>query len=263
MPTPRLWDRRSAIKAALVAAPGVGLAARVFADERQPPDIPSRNRAPRTLAARNSAIDLGPDVCVLTCEQTLGPCYYDQTAVRRDITEGKAGLPTSLGFLVLDADTCAPIESASIDIWHADPTGVYSAPINPMCNANDAAARSQTFLRGVQLTGSNGWAYFDTVYPGWYSGRTTHIHATVRLDGAEAVTTQFYFADELSTHIYTTNANYAPRGDKDTPNASDNVIGGSTSRVAPYTFATNLVLESSLVALKAIAVRRSGANCAA
>src|SRR3954462_12357901 len=71
-----------------------------------------------------------PTVCTLTCQTTLGPCYYSGPAVRSNITEGKAGLPTLLSFLVVNADTCQPIQNASIDIWHTDAQGVYSAPIN-------------------------------------------------------------------------------------------------------------------------------------
>ena len=124
-----------------------------------------------------------PTVCTLTCQMTLGPCYYSGTSVRSNITEGKAGLPTLLSFLVVNADTCQPIPNASIDIWHTDAQGIYSAPINIFCNPNDAVARTQTFCRGVQLTAPDGWAHFNSIYPGWYSGRTTHIHATIRMNG--------------------------------------------------------------------------------
>ena len=97
-----------------------------------------------------------PSVCTLTCQMTLGPCYYSAPAVRANITEGKPGLPTLLSFMVVNADTCAPIPNASIDIWHTDAQGIYSAPINTFCNPGDALARTQTFCRGVQLTGADG-----------------------------------------------------------------------------------------------------------
>src|SRR5881394_3329448 len=103
-----------------------------------------------------------PHVCTLTCAQTLGPCYYDGNLVRAQITEGKIGLPTLLSFLVVNADTCAPVANASIDIWHTDASGVYSAPINTMCNSSDLSARTMTFCRGIQFTGADGWAHFNT-----------------------------------------------------------------------------------------------------
>ena len=73
-------------------------------------------------------------------------------------------------------------------------SGSTSAPISTFCNPNDALTRQQTFCRGVQTTDANGWPSFTTIYPGWYSGRTPHIHATIRMNGNARVTTQFYFA---------------------------------------------------------------------
>jgi protocatechuate 3,4-dioxygenase beta subunit len=37
-----------------------------------------------------------------------------------------------------------------------------------------------TFLRGVQLTGSDGTVVFKTIFPGFYEGRRNHIHFKVR-----------------------------------------------------------------------------------
>lgn len=211
---------------------------------------------------RTGALALAPkDVCVLTCSQTLGPCYYSGTVGRQDITEGKAGLPTLLSFLVVDADTCQPVPNASIDIWHTDAGGIYSAPITAMCNAGNQLARTQTFCRGVQTTDGAGWAHFNTVYPGWYSGRTTHIHATVRRSGTEIVTTQFYFDDDLSDFIYRNHRDYAARPNRDTRNTTDNILGGSLARMAPYIFQSKLIAQRSLVALKVIAVRSSATRC--
>ena len=36
-----------------------------------------------------------------------------------------------------------------------------------------------------------------TIYPGWYSGRTPHVHLKLRV-GAKATTTQLYFPDEVT-----------------------------------------------------------------
>src|SRR5438093_998128 len=68
-------------------------------------------------------LDITKNVCTLTCSATLGPCYYAANLIRRDITEGEAGLPTLLSFLIVDADTCAPIEHASLEIWHTNAKG--------------------------------------------------------------------------------------------------------------------------------------------
>lgn len=203
-------------------------------------------------------INIGSDadaVCTLTCSQILGPCYYSPVQVRRDITEGSVGLPMLLSFQVVNADTCQPIANASVDIWHTDRNGVYSAPIAAICNPGDAGARQKTFLRGVQMTDSSGWAHFNSVFPGWYSGRTVHIHATVRIDNTAAVTTQFYFDDALSESIYRNHPAYAARPNRDTTNARDGVLGGSLSRMAPYILSTKLIDDRALAARKVLAVR--------
>ena len=199
--------------------------------------------------------------CILTCAATIGPCYYDTGLVRRDITESKAGLPTRLAFQVVNVDTCEPVSNASIDIWHTDSQGIYSAPISTFCNGSDPVVRTQRFGRGIQTTDTNGWAYFDTIYPGWYSSRTTHIHATIRLNNSALVTTQFFFADKVSEAVYRNHPNYSNRPNRDTTNTSDNVIGGNVSRVLPYTFSTRFVNNRFLQAVKIIGVRTSPTTC--
>src|SRR5437899_2184558 len=64
--------------------------------------------------------------CVLTPEQTEGPYYIPNEALRRNITEGRPGTPLELRAFVVDASTCRPIRNAAVDIWHADASGVYS-----------------------------------------------------------------------------------------------------------------------------------------
>ena len=211
-----------------------------------------------TAGALNFAAE---DVCSLTCSQTLGPCYYSTDLIRRDITEGKAGLPTRLGFRVVNGDTCQPIQNASIDIWHTDNNGIYSAPISTFCNGSDAVVRTQRFARGIQLTDADGWAYFDTIYPGWYSGRTTHIHATIRLNNTSIVTTQFYFWDKVSETIYRNHPNYVHRPQRSTTNRSDNILGGNLARMMPYILNSRLVQNKYLRASKTIAIRTTATSC--
>jgi protocatechuate 3,4-dioxygenase beta subunit len=199
--------------------------------------------------------------CILTCTSTLGPCYFSTGLVRRNITEGKPGLPTRLGFRVVDADTCAPISNASIDIWHTDNNGVYSAPISTFCNGTDPVVQTQRFGRGIQSTDANGWAYFDSFYPGWYQGRVTHIHATIRLGATAIATTQFFFLDRVSEFVYRSHPNYSQRPNRDTTNATDNVIGGNLSRVLPFLFSTRLVNNKFLHAVKTIGIRTTPTTC--
>ncbi len=168
-----------------------------------------------------------PD-CVLTPEETEGPFYTDLNLVRRDITDGKPGAPLELRIGVIDAETCAPIPDATVDIWHADAIGLYSA-FTGQGDSEDVDTSAQSFLRGVQPTDVDGVATFTTVYPGWYMGRTTHVHVKVHFSDRTRVTTQLYFPDDVTDTVYADNAAYAERGAKDTPNEDDGFGAESTT----------------------------------
>ena len=160
-----------------------------------------------------------PD-CVLTPEEIEGPFYTDVNLVRRDITDGRPGSPLEMRITVIDADSCAPITDATVDIWHADAGGLYSAFTGQGDDA-DIDTTAESFLRGVQATDGAGLATFDTIYPGWYMGRTTHVHAKVHFADQTRVTTQLYFPDTVSDAVYAGGAAYLDRGGKDTSNGDD------------------------------------------
>lgn len=160
-----------------------------------------------------------PD-CVLTPEEIEGPFYTDVNLVRRDITDGRPGSPLEMRITVVDADTCAPISDATVDIWHADAGGLYSAFTGQGDDA-DIDTSSESFLRGVQATDGAGLATFNTIYPGWYGGRTTHIHTKVHFADQTRVTTQLYFPDETTNKVYDAGPAYQERGGKDTSNDDD------------------------------------------
>ena len=152
--------------------------------------------------------------CRLTAEQTEGPFYFDVDRIRSDIREGRDGTPLELRIRVRDADAgCEPIRNAVVDIWHCDAEGTYSAT-------------GQTFLRGAQVTDADGVAEFTTIYPGWYPGRTVHIHAKVHLDGETALTTQFYFDDAITARVFTGDP-YPSESNRDGFNASDGLYDRS------------------------------------
>ena len=160
----------------------------------------------------------GAKVCILTPEAVEGPFYFDPKLVRAHITEGKLGAPLALTLQVVDAKDCAKLERARIDIWHADALGLYSG----YAGQETGSAKGETFLRGTQFTGAEGAASFATIYPGWYPGRTPHIHFKVFLDANTLVTGQLYFPDAVSERIYATHQPYRERkGERDTFNATD------------------------------------------
>ena len=160
--------------------------------------------------------------CVLAPEQTEGPYYIADEKLRRNITEGKPGTPLTLNLAVVDASTCKAIKGAVVDIWHADASRVYSG--------FGQGSSNRTFLRGIQKTDAAGLATFRTIYPGWYQGRTVHIHVKVHLGGNVVHTGQLYFPDALTDAVYR-KAPYSRRPSRDVHNASDSVFrnGGKKS----------------------------------
>jgi protocatechuate 3,4-dioxygenase beta subunit len=160
--------------------------------------------------------------CVLTPEQTEGPYYIANEKIRRNITEGRPGTPLTLRATVVNASTCKPIKNAAVDIWHCDAGGTYSG--------FGAGSGNRTFMRGMQRTNAKGLAILQTVYPGWYQGRTVHIHVKVHVGGNVVHTGQLYFPDTLTDGVYK-KAPYSSRGARDVRNANDSVYrnGGSKS----------------------------------
>src|SRR6478736_946048 len=173
----------------------------------------------------NRAVESGAVACVLTPELTEGPYYIAGEKLRRDIREGHPGTLLSLRLRVLNASTCKPIKGAAVDIWHADAAGNYSGFGN--------AAGSRTFLRGIQKTDAAGLALFTTVYPGWYPGRTVHIHVKVHVGGSVVHTGQLFFPDSLTDAVYQASP-YAARGTRQVRNANDSIFvnGGKRSILA-------------------------------
>ena len=169
-----------------------------------------------------AAVASGQVSCVLAPEQTEGPYYIPDELVRRNITEGRPGTPLTLRAFVVDPSTCKAIKNAAVDIWHADASGVYSG--------FGAGSSSQTFMRGIQKTNAKGLALFRTVYPGWYPGRTVHIHVKVHLGGNVVHTGQLYFPDAVTDAAYR-KAPYASRPTRSTRNANDAIYrnGGKKS----------------------------------
>src|SRR5436190_23021106 len=143
--------------------------------------------AARSEAAGPAGVAAGTVKCVLTPEQTEGPYYIANERVRRNVTDGRSGTQLNLRLRVVDAATCRPIKGAAVDIWHADAAGVYSG--------FGEGAANRTAMRGVQRTDAKGLAIFRTVYPGWYQGRTVHIHVKVHIGGNVVHTGQLYFPD--------------------------------------------------------------------
>jgi protocatechuate 3,4-dioxygenase beta subunit len=165
-------------------------------------------------------------VCTLFPESFEGPFYFDPRLVRADIAEKRQGLPMSLALRIVESGTCRPIANARVDIWQADASGVYSGYAGQGDRGN-VSTRNETFLRGTQHTDAAGGVTFQTIFPGWYPGRTPHVHVKAFLDRATLVTGQVYFPDELSARIFREREPYARRSRADTSNRTDGIFGSS------------------------------------
>ncbi|MBD2496856.1 intradiol ring-cleavage dioxygenase [Nostoc sp. FACHB-280] len=164
--------------------------------------------------------------CVLSPQQTEGPYFVDEKLNRSDIridpADGaiKAGVPLQLTLHISQVGStgCTPVAGAIVDIWHCDALGVYSDVTDQSFNTV-----GKKFLRGYQVTDAQGNVQFTTIYPGWYEGRTVHIHLKVRTQEKYEFTSQLYFDDAMSDRIYT-QAPYVSKGQRTIKNADDGIF---------------------------------------
>lgn len=186
-----------------------------------------------TAGAQSQPTSSSP--CVVRPEQTEGPYFVDELLHRADLradpTDGtiRPGVPLDLTILVsrLAGERCQPVAGVHVDVWHCDHLGIYSDVEDP-----SFSTVGQKFLRGYQITDDSGRARFNTIYPGWYRGRTVHIHFKLRSPATQRpgfeFTSQLYFDDALTDRVFAI-APYATRGPRTTRNAADGIYrrGGS------------------------------------
>ncbi|MBI5197884.1 MAG: intradiol ring-cleavage dioxygenase [Nitrospirae bacterium] len=179
--------------------------------------------------------------CIVRPEQTEGPYFVDEKLNRSDIRSDpmngvvKQGTPFRLTVKVsqISRGRCTPIAGAVVDLWHCDAFGVYSDVRDPGFRTT-----GQKFLRGYQVTDDSGQVKFITIYPGWYSGRTVHIHFKIRIRRAYLwdydFTSQWYFDDPFTDRVYT-RAPYSGRGPRNVRNRDDGIFryGGEQLMLAP------------------------------
>lgn len=185
---------------------------------------------PTNSSTQTSTSKEAPPACVVRPKQTEGPYFVDEKLNRSDIrfdpSDGsvKQGVPLQLVFHVSQVSdrSCTPLSNAIVDVWHCDAQGIYS-------DVNDRSFNTvgKKFLRGYQVTNANGTAEFVTIYPGWYPGRTVHIHFKIRTDSASQLgyefTSQLYFNDALTDRVHA-QAPYAARGQRTQKNDRDGIF---------------------------------------
>lgn len=197
--------------------------------------------------------------CVVRPELMEGPYYVDEELLRSDIrsdpSDGtiRPGALLALTFNVsrAAANACSPLAGAIVDLWHCDALGVYSDVLDPSFNTS-----GKKFLRGYQVTGSDGVARFTTIYPGWYQGRAVHIHFKIRSAASAAsayeFTSQLFFDDSLTDQVHATEP-YASKGQRTLRNSGDGIYtsGGSqlvldvTGTADGYAATFNIALDTA------------------
>lgn len=201
----------------------------------------------RPAVAASGRLITGAGVCAIMPETTEGPFYIDPSLVRDDVTEGKEGMPLRLRLQVVDQG-CDPLPGARVDIWHCDADGAYSGyPRQP----GGLDTTGQTFLRGTQTADEDGVAAFRTIFPGWYPGRTPHIHFKAFPRDGQVLTGQLFFPDGLSREIYAGVPPYSARG---TEGATFNDRDGIARRAGPAALAELARDDRALDAALVVAV---------
>ena len=228
-PVGRILTRREVLTllggAGVVAVVGTGFITRLGVLQASAQDVtPS--------AAATDSILLN---CIASPQMTEGPYFVDEMLNRADIridpTDNlvQAGIPLQLEVKVykVDGSTCSPLSGAHVDIWHCNATGLYSDE-----SANNTVG--QKWLRGYQVTDEYGAVKFTTIYPGWYQGRTVHIHMKIRTYDADnnvtyEYTSQMFFDDALSDQLFASTAPYTQHTGRNTTNATDSIFNGAST----------------------------------
>jgi protocatechuate 3,4-dioxygenase beta subunit len=191
--------------------------------------------------------------CVADPAETNGPFPSDGTntvngsvsnvllengVVRSDIrssfgssTTTAEGVPLSITISLEDTNnSCGLLSGYAIYIWHCNRSGEYSLYASDLLDEN--------YLRGVQVTDSNGQVTFQTIFPACYSGRYPHIHVEVYASLALAtlgsnalLTTQKAMPSDICTTVFNgaTGYNASVSNFAQVTTATDGVFDTSTS----------------------------------
>ncbi|KAF9269450.1 aromatic compound dioxygenase [Marasmius fiardii PR-910] len=215
--------------------------------------------------------------CILAPEVTEGPYYINNELVRQNLVEDQSGVQLVLDIGVMDTSTCTPLENAFVEIWSANATGVYgsygdtsgagtggpggndstvSMPASSMSmplsmpsdgpgsgmgggpgGGSSSLVRNETFLRGGYYTSSEGIVELTTIYPGFYTGRTAHVHTMIHLNWTMSANGtlvsqsgnllhigQLFFEEEWNDKVYATSPYTENTGNSRTYNDEDSIL---------------------------------------
>jgi protocatechuate 3,4-dioxygenase beta subunit len=118
------------------------------------------------------------------------------------VIETQEGVDLVLDFQVVDVNTCEPVPNVYLEAWHCNATGVYSGIVaSGNGDSSDETNIDKTFLRGIQLTDSDGVAQFESIFPGHYTSRATHIHVMVHTNATELANSTLGTASTTASHV--------------------------------------------------------------
>lgn len=182
----------------------------------------------------------GSEGCTVAPTETEGPFPTKNPSAyeRSDIRDGRSGYTMTAKITIGQVSkSCAALAGAIVDIWHCDAEGNYSEYGGSGMQSNNYT--SVHFLRGRQVTDENGLVTFTTIFPGWYQGRSTHIHVHIyNAGGTSLKVTQISFPEGSGSAVAAVNG-YDKGMSGYTYNASDNIFSDDKNGVEMATVTGN------------------------
>lgn len=203
--------------------------------------------------------------CVIAPTEILGPYPAFSNGVvtlsslwRQDITSDptgtysqRTGVPLEMLIKIVDVNNnCQPLVGYDVYVWHCDADGYYSFYSNQPGYLGTKSYTGGYFLRGVQTSDSCGEVTFNTIFPGWYPGRYTHVHIAVSLGATSEAVTQMAWPDSVITDVYTNATSYGTytvHGANTTTFAADSVFAGNNEQIATTTGSISAGYQSQWV----------------
>jgi protocatechuate 3,4-dioxygenase beta subunit len=175
--------------------------------------------------------------CIVTPALEEGPFFVDEKLKRSDLVMGETDsaiadavpLQLVIGVFEVSGTTCKPMSGVQVDVWQANAVGVYSDEAPGLIQSVDTSGKQ--FLRGYQITDEQGVVRFATIYPGWYTSRTIHIHFKLRMldanDSTREFTSQMFFDETMNEQVLA-KPPYSNRADvRMVRNADDHIYNGT------------------------------------
>lgn len=221
-------ERKNFLKSLLVGAASTSILAQACSKDDVSATDGSTTSGTSTSTTGSTSGSSGS--CSVVPTETEGPFPTKAPAsyVRSDIRDDRSGYKLTVNITINNSNnSCSALANALVDIWHCDAEGNYSEYGGSGMQSTNY--QSVHFLRGRQTTSSTGLVSFTSIFPGWYSGRATHIHVHVyNAAGNSLKVTQIAFPEGSGTALAAV-AGYKKGMSGYTYNASDNVFSDGYS----------------------------------